>query len=238
MSPEDHGELLKAEIERLKRERDEEAKARRALIQEFSNAADADDIARKARNAIRDLMPDAIIEAQKLIKYAESESVRASLSKFVISVGLDKAKFEDDSAGELKKLFENMSEAPNTQDFHTALTVDHKFIKEAPFIVCRLCGEIYQNELDRSTYELRDNDAFYLSTLYEIQQNHNEWRFNHESLYHTEEEIRELELSKQVLTPKAANSLLNHGISTICGVVLSSIADIAGADFARVGEGD
>lgn len=112
MSPEDSANILKQEIERLRTRERELEDSRKALQQEFAKANDPESVVKTAREAIRDIIPDAVIQLKTLINHAESESVRASLSKFVISAGLDKGKFEDDSGSELKDLLAKLSQEP------------------------------------------------------------------------------------------------------------------------------
>jgi|ERR1043166_4664172 hypothetical protein len=109
MDPRDSAKLLQEELARVNKERDDLEKARKALQEEFAQASDHGDVVKKARNAIRDLMPDAIMQMHTLLKTAESESVRASLARFIVATGLDKQKFEDDSQTELKELIKELS---------------------------------------------------------------------------------------------------------------------------------
>lgn len=110
MTPEDSARILQEELARLKKKEDDLDNTRQALQQEFAKATNPDDIANVARNAIRDIMPDAVMQLKTLINYAESESVRASLSKFVIATGLDKSKIEDASSSDLNRLLEQLAQ--------------------------------------------------------------------------------------------------------------------------------
>lgn len=107
--PNEYANLLQQEIARLREREQENTKTIEALKQEFADSENPDDIVKIARKAIRTLMPRAIVELGNLIDGAESEAVRGNLSKFVVSVGLDKSKFEDDSAGSLKTLLEGLA---------------------------------------------------------------------------------------------------------------------------------
>jgi len=109
MSPEESGDLLKQEIARLRAKELSQQETIEALKSEFADAVDSEAISRTARKAIRDLMPQAIVQMGMLINNAESESVRASLSRFVIAVGLDKAKIEDSDSQELRTLLKDLA---------------------------------------------------------------------------------------------------------------------------------
>jgi hypothetical protein len=111
-SPEEIGKALQQEIERLRVKEEEQQKTINALKQEFTDAntsLDPEAVAKVARKAIIDIMPKAIIQLGQLIEYAESESVRAGLSKFVIACGLDKSKFEDVGTGSLAALVKELA---------------------------------------------------------------------------------------------------------------------------------
>lgn len=110
MTPEESAKILQEEIARLRAREEETERTRKALLEEFSKANDPDEVANVARNAIRDLMADAVLQMGFLINHAESESVRASLSKFVVATGLDKNKFEDQSSSDLRELLKQLSE--------------------------------------------------------------------------------------------------------------------------------
>jgi hypothetical protein len=109
MTPEESAKLLQQELARLQAKEEELEKTRKALQQEFSQANDPDEVANVARNAIREIMPDAVMQMKTLVNFAESESVRASLARFIIATGLDKNKFEDGSNSDLKDLLKQLS---------------------------------------------------------------------------------------------------------------------------------
>ena len=109
MDTEDYANSLQAEIDRLRRKEEENEKTLKALHEEFANANDPDAIAQVARKAIVDTMPQAIATMRELVEHAESESVRASLARFVVAAGLDKSKFEDSSSSDLKELLKQLA---------------------------------------------------------------------------------------------------------------------------------
>lgn len=109
MTPEESAKILQEEMARLRAKEEELDNTRKALQSEFAAANDPDKVANAARNAIRDIMPDAVIQMKTLVNYAESESVRASLAKFIIATGLDKTKFEDGSSSDLKDLLAQLT---------------------------------------------------------------------------------------------------------------------------------
>jgi len=108
-SSEEIAKVMQAELERLRKKDEESTKTINALQQEFSQANDPEAITQVARKAIIDIMPVAIVQMKALIECAESESVRASLSRFVIACGLDKTKFEDSNSESLAALVKELA---------------------------------------------------------------------------------------------------------------------------------
>lgn len=106
-----------------------------------------------------------------------------------------------------------------------------KFRLEAPFIACRLCGALYQTDLDRlakdylesgrisehfnplsrESYFTGDEQA--IRVLDESTERRNRWHSLHERRYHTEAEIEALTKTGFALTPEAANRLAPYGIT-------------------------
>lgn len=100
---------MQAELERLRRKDEEQTRTIQSLKEEFTDANSPEAISQVARKAIIDIMPKAIIQMGLLIEYAESESVRASLSRFVIACGLDPSKFEDKGSESLAALVKELA---------------------------------------------------------------------------------------------------------------------------------
>jgi hypothetical protein len=108
-SPEEIAQAMQQELKRLQQKDEESTRTINALREEFANANDPEQVSQVARKAIIDIMPLAITQMRTLIEYAESESVRASLSRFVIACGLDKSKFEDSSTESLAALVKELA---------------------------------------------------------------------------------------------------------------------------------
>lgn len=78
---------------------------RNALVEEFSTANTVDELKEKSVAAIREMLPDAIMQMHSLLLTADNESTKAGLAKFIVSVSLDRSKTGDiDSNSALAKL--------------------------------------------------------------------------------------------------------------------------------------
>jgi hypothetical protein len=98
---------------------------------------------------------------------------------------------------------------------HNAL-VNFKFVLRAPWTACRLCGAVYQTELDRKAlFMMLDNDPMYQAVYEEGKQIRHEWQRKHDRAYHSDREIRLLNLSGLSVTPEAAINLAPYGIVPI-----------------------
>lgn len=73
-------EALRAEQEKNKQLEEQKA----ALVAEFSNADSFDDQLEIAKNAIKDILPDAVHTLKYLIANSDKDAVRGSLSKWVV----------------------------------------------------------------------------------------------------------------------------------------------------------
>lgn len=96
------------------------------------------------------------------------------------------------------------------------LLVNFKFVLQAPWTACRICGAIVQTDLDRLAYalcmEFPDSPDDYLPTYEESCRIREEWRIKHERTFHTDKEIAALEKSGLAITPEAAYNLAPYGI--------------------------
>jgi hypothetical protein len=108
-----------------------------------------------------------------------------------------------------------------------------KFKVEAPWSACRLCGAIYQSELDRLSYDMLQDgritehidpytnesifigDASAANLLDDATDRRRRWRELHERRYHTEEEIELLLQTGFAMTPQAAHRLAPFGITPL-----------------------
>lgn len=108
-----------------------------------------------------------------------------------------------------------------------------EFIVEAPWSACRLCGAIYQSDLDRITYlfkqqgriqEIVDRsngeihfigDEHATRLLDDATDRRKRWRELHERRYHTEVEVESLLKTGFAMTPEAAHKLAPFGITPL-----------------------
>lgn len=108
-----------------------------------------------------------------------------------------------------------------------------KFVVEAPWSACRLCGVIYQSDLDRLSYEyLQDGrlkevvDPFTKESIFtgdehatrlldDATDRRRRWRELHERRYHTDQEIESLQKTGFAFTPQAAHRLAPFGITPL-----------------------
>lgn len=106
--------------------------------------------------------------------------------------------------------------------------INFKFVLSAPWSACRICGSVYQSDLDRLAYELMmNNDPDYLPTYEESKRLRDDWRTKHERAFHTSREIARLNESGNAVTAEAANNLAPYGIIPIGDVVLLDEIDQA-----------
>src|SRR5438552_2632345 len=82
-----------------------------------------------------------------------------------------------------------------------------KFLLEAPWKACRLCGSVYQSELDRQAYQLeQDGEHYDASTLYlKAVQRRQRWAELHNRRRHPnyENEVATLHRLGLPVTPEA-----------------------------------
>jgi hypothetical protein len=105
------------------------------------------------------------------------------------------------------------------------------FDPRAPYAGCRLCGAIYQTELDRQSYQNQQDGLITIeyNALYDIEyysgaesaiKTYNEaterrtrWREIHRKRYHTDEEVERFTKTGYALTPQAAHKLAPYGFA-------------------------
>lgn len=91
---------------------------RKALEQELGTLgelnADDPDTVTKVRNKLLLLVPDAYSAMSQLINHADSEAVRANLSKFVFTEAIGKAKTQDEE-DELRKLLGDLKPSKTSE---------------------------------------------------------------------------------------------------------------------------
>lgn len=86
---------LKAELAKRDAELAEQKSYVQSLREEFSKVSTEDEIEDKARGAIKDMLPEAIMIFRSIMCTGDNEGTRASLAKFVIGTALDKNKIGD-----------------------------------------------------------------------------------------------------------------------------------------------
>lgn len=93
---------------------------------------------------------------------------------------------------------------------------NYTFVLEAPWKACRLCGTVYQSDLDRLAYEQQQAGNDRLATYFEKQgrARREGWLRTHNKYAHPNffTEVRQLELSGLPYTPEAAKKLSTYGI--------------------------
>jgi hypothetical protein len=115
MAPEDRAaELQKALAEERARSTRLEAD-KKAIAEEFADAAgDYDKTIQAARNGIAGMLELAVTTAEQILVNGDTDSVRASMSKFVIEAVLS-GKLEREVEGEIKSLIKRL--ADNDENF-------------------------------------------------------------------------------------------------------------------------
>lgn len=102
--------LLQQALEAERNKSQQLANDKKALVEEFSKAGSYEEQLELAKKALKDILPKAIETVNELIISGESESVRASLSKYildsVLSGKLDKST-DAEVAGLLRALADN-----------------------------------------------------------------------------------------------------------------------------------
>ncbi len=83
----------------------------KALVAEFASCNDFDEVRQKFRDEIKNIAPQALTNIVNMANYAESESVRASLNKWILEWAMsDKI---DGSDNELKTFLQSIKSAPS-----------------------------------------------------------------------------------------------------------------------------
>jgi hypothetical protein len=113
LEPEQVAALLQEELNKERNARLELERTRDALVQEFSKANTHDEVLEVAQKGIKDLLPDAILQMGHLLQHAESESVRAGLSKYITDSVLTH-KIEGEGNSEIKNLLKELANNPSS----------------------------------------------------------------------------------------------------------------------------
>jgi hypothetical protein len=93
---------------------------------------------------------------------------------------------------------------------------NYKFVLEAPWKACRLCGSVYQSDYDRHAYRYSCDGETYTAAYYNKlgEQRRQRWLELHNKRMHPnyDNELRMLNLSGLPVTPTAAGKLATYGI--------------------------
>lgn len=99
-------------IEQEREKRIEAENFAKALVEEFTSCNDFDEVRQKFREKIRDVAPRALINIVDLADNAESESVKASMNKWILEWAMsDKI---DGGDSELKNLLKGLEKVANS----------------------------------------------------------------------------------------------------------------------------
>lgn len=109
MNPDDISRMLQEELENERKAREDAEATNRALIEEFSKANTHDEVLEVAQKGIKDILPDAITQIRHLVKYSDSDSVRAGLSKYIVDTVLTH-KVEGEGNSEIKELIRQLAD--------------------------------------------------------------------------------------------------------------------------------
>lgn len=117
MAPEEKADALKQALEEQRLINERLQKDNKALAEEFANAGgDYEATVEVARKGLAGMLELAVTTAESLLLNAESESVRASMSKFVIDTVIS-GKLDAQPEGEIKNLLKKL--ADNDEEFKT-----------------------------------------------------------------------------------------------------------------------
>lgn len=104
--------MLQEELEKERKAREDAEAANKALVEEFAKANTPDEVLEVAQKGIKDLLPSAIGTMRHLLEYSESDSVKASLSKYITESVLTH-KVEGDGNNEIKELLKQLTDNDN-----------------------------------------------------------------------------------------------------------------------------
>jgi hypothetical protein len=122
MAPEEKATELQRIIDEQRVINDQLTKDKNALAEEFAKAGTYDETVDVARKGIAEMLELAVTTAKNLLVNATSESVQASMSKFVIETVIS-GKLDIQPEGEIKNLLKRLADN------------DPKFKEEATVIV-------------------------------------------------------------------------------------------------------
>jgi hypothetical protein len=101
------------------------------------------------------------------------------------------------------------------------------FDPSKPYSACRICGEVFQTELDRRIPPGHEPHNSLIARLGKLRRD--EWRKTHHGT-HTEQQHNMLALSGSFATPEAAQKLAQMGIIPISDMVLNDESEAALAE--------
>lgn len=93
---------------------------------------------------------------------------------------------------------------------------NYTFVLEAPWKACRLCGTVYQSDLDREAYKAQQDGLTGRAAILESlgKSRRETWLLVHNKTNHPnyDKELRLLNMSGLDVTPEAAQKLSTYGI--------------------------
>lgn len=122
MAPEEKATELQRIIDEQRASYEQLVKDKNALAEEFAKAGTYDETVDVARKGIANMLELAVTTAERLLANATSESVQASMSKFVIETVIS-GKLDQQPEGEIKNLIKRLADN------------DEKFKEDAQAIV-------------------------------------------------------------------------------------------------------
>lgn len=108
MNQDDRAKMLQEQLDVTREELKRSEREKKALVAEFAAADTYEDTLRIAKEAIADMLGLAITTTKQLLANAESESVRASLSKYVMDTVIS-GKLDDATDESLSKILQELT---------------------------------------------------------------------------------------------------------------------------------
>lgn len=94
------------------------------------------------------------------------------------------------------------------------------FDASKPYRYCRICGEVYQTETDRTPPE-GELGIEHVIWAYEVEKAQVMWSVTHADKHHIDEHL-DLANSGLYMTPKASHALAAYGVISLIDLVLDS----------------
>lgn len=114
MAPEQKAELLQQTISSLQADLQREREAKEALIAEFSKAETYEEQVQVAKDAIAELLPEAVTTMKSLMANSDKDAVRAGLAKYVFETVLS-GKLQESGNKTVDELLRKLTEQPTSE---------------------------------------------------------------------------------------------------------------------------